>query len=195
MLRAVLALTLMMAPTFAVAGETMFDAATAGDTAVISRLLAEGNPVDSRGSDQATPLIAAALNDHADAARLLIEKGADVMARNSGGFTALHAAAYSGSLAVATLLADNKALLADAANKAGVTPLFVAIEMNHPEVVELLIAKGSDVSRPEGHGYSPLTRAYWKRHNNMVSLLKQHGLSCDVKALTAVEYAECLAIK
>jgi uncharacterized protein len=187
MLRAVLALALMVAPTFATARETIFDAAAAGDTVVITRLLAEGTPVDSRGSDQATPLIAAALNNHADAARLLIEKGADVMARNSGGFTALHAAAYSGSLAVATLLVDSKAVLDDAENKACVTPLFVAAEMNRPELVEFLIAKG--------HGYSALTRAFWKGHTDMVSLLKRQGMSCQVKVLTAGELAQCLAIE
>ncbi len=194
MLRVLLVLMFIMTPALVAAGESLFAAATTGDTAAIARLLDKGDPVDARAPDQATPLIAAALGGQAEATKLLLAKGADVMARNSGGFTALHAAAYSGSVPVATLLLDNKAALEDAANKAGTTPLFVAAEMNHPEVVELLIARGADASRPEGHGYSAMTRAFWKGHKGIVSLLKRHGLTCQQDKLTAVEYARCLII-
>ena len=58
-------------------------------------------------------------------------------ARNAGGFTPLHAAAYSGSVPIAELLLDKGAVLEDAANKAGVTPLMVAVEENH---VVMLVA-------------------------------------------------------
>ena len=194
MLRALVAIIAILMPVLAAAGEPLFDAVAAGDTASIERLLASGSAVDARAPDQATPLITAALDNQVEAAKLLLSKGADVMARNSGGFTALHAAAYSGSVPVITLLLDNKAALEDAANKAGTTPLFVAAEMNHPEVVELLIARGADASRPEGHGYSAMTRAFWKGHKGIVSLLKRHGLTCQQDKLTAVEYARCLII-
>lgn len=195
MLRVLVVLVFFMTPALAAAGQSLFDAAAAGDTAAIARLLDKGEPVDARGPDKATPLIAAALGGQAEAAKLLISRGADVMARNSGGFTALHAAAYSGSLPVATLLLDNKAALEDAANKAGTTPLFVAAEMNQPAVVELLIARGSDVKRPEAHGYWATTRTLWKGHKDMVSLLKRHGLDCQQGTLSANEYTLCLAIK
>ena len=194
MFRILLFLVIFMTPSLAAAGQTLFDAASTGDTAAITRLMDSGEPVDARAPDQATPLIAAALAGQVEAAKLLIAKGADVMARNSGGFTALHAAAYSGSAPVAILLLDNKAVLEDAANKAGTAPMFVAAEMNHPEVVELLIARGADASRPEGHGYSALTRAFWKGNKDVVSLLKRHGLTCQQDKLTAVEYAQCLII-
>ncbi|MGO6908614.1 ankyrin repeat domain-containing protein, partial [Rhizobium ruizarguesonis] len=87
---------------------------------------------------------------------------ADVTARNSGGFTPLHAAAYAGSAAIARQLLAKGASLDDAANKAGVTPLMVAGEQNHLDVAELLIAEGADPSHPEIHGYLPITRALWK---------------------------------
>lgn len=193
--RLLLVLLFTLVPTFVAAAETLFSAATAGDTSTISHLLDNGEPVDARARDEATPLIAAALAGQTEATKLLIERGANIMARNSGGFTALHAAAYSGSMPVAILLLDNKAVLDDAENKAGVTPMFVAAEMNHPDVVELLIARGSDVARPEAHGYSAMTRAFWKGHKGMVSLLKRHGLVCQQDKLTASEYTQCLAIK
>lgn len=195
MLRVLLILIALMVPTLAVAEESLYDAALKGDTAAIERLLAGGAAVDSLGPDKATPLTGAALGGQTEAAKLLLAKGADVMARNSGGFTALHAAAYAGSPPVAELLLDHKAVRDDAANKAGVTPLFVAAEMNRPEIVELMIARGADASRGEGHGYSPLTRAFWKGHKDMVRLLKRHGLTCQAPPLNPAELLKCLEIK
>ena len=197
MFRALLVLIFIVTPTLVAAGEPLFDAATTGDTVAIEHLLATGAMVDARTPDQATPLITAALHGQEAVAKLLLSKGADVMARNSGGFTALHAAAYSGSVPVATLLLDSGAVRDDNKNKAGVVPFFVAVEMNHPEVVELLIARGADVSQPEIHGYSAMTRAFWKGHKDMVRLLKRHGATCQqVKMLdTEAYYQQCLEIK
>ena len=195
MFRALVAVIAFLMPVLAVAGEPLFDAVAKGDTASIERLLASDSAVDARGPDQATPLIVAALGGQVEAAKLLLSKGADVMARNSGGFTALHAAGYSGSAPVAILLLDNGAARDDAKNKAGAPPFFVAAEMNHPEVVELLIAKGADVNQPESHGYSALARAFWKGHTDMVRLLKRHGLNCQSPPLGPDDYQKCLEIK
>jgi uncharacterized protein len=194
MLRALLVVIAVMMPVAALAGEPIFDAVAKGDVAAIEKLLTSGTAVDSRDQDQATPLIAAALGGQVEVAKLLISKGADVMARNSGGFTPLHAAAYGGSAEVAALLLDNKAARDDTANKAGAAPLFVAAETNHPAVVELMISRGSDVGRTEGHGYSPLTRAFWKGHKDMVRLLKRHGLTCQSPPLSSSDLAKCLEI-
>jgi ankyrin repeat protein len=162
----------------AIAGEPLFDAVKAGDTADVERLLASGAEVDSRDHDQATPLIAAALSDQPAVAELLLSKGADMMARNAGGFTPLHAAAYSGSVRIAELLLDKGAVLEDTGNKAGVTPLMVAVEENHVALLELLIARGADVNRPESHGYTPVTRAGFKGHRDIIRVLKRHGAAC-----------------
>jgi ankyrin repeat protein len=178
MLRA-LAVAAVMLPMVAVAGEPLFDAVNAGDTAGIERLLSKGADVNSRDRDRATPLVAAALSDHPTAAKVLLAKGADAMARNSGGFTPLHAAAYSGSVAVAQLLLESGASLEDAANKAGATPLMLAAEENRFAVIELLISQGADASRPDIHGYTPLTRAFWRGHKDIVRMLKRHGATCQ----------------
>ncbi len=142
-MRGLLALcVLAFAATPADAGDVLFDAIAAGNKAAVEQALAGGADVDSRARDQATPLIAAALDDQLAIAELLLSKGADVMARNSGGFTPLHAAAFSGSLPIAKLLLEKGAVLEDSANKSGVTPLIVAGEENHVELAEFLIAQG-----------------------------------------------------
>ena len=189
MFRVLAALAVVFVWTDAIAGDPLFDAARAGDTAGVERLLANGAEADSRSRDRATPLIAAALSDQPDIAALLIAKGADVMARNSGGFTPLHAAAYSGSVPVAELLLNKGAVLDDAANKAGAAPLMLAAEENHVAMLEFLIARGADVSKSEIHGYTPLMRAVWKGHEDIVRVLKRHGQACpSVETLGGAEY-------
>jgi ankyrin repeat protein len=184
MLRILSVAAVLLVSASAVAGEPLFDAVRAGDTAGVERLLASGAAVDTRDRDQATPLIAAALSDRPAVAELLLTKGADVMARNAGGFTPLHAAAYSGSVSIAELLLDKGAVLEDATNKAGVTPLMVAVEENRVAMLELLIARGADVNRPESHGYTPMTRAGFKGHRDIIRVLKRHGAACPPADMT-----------
>jgi uncharacterized protein len=197
-MRVLLALLMLgfAATTAAAAGNSLFDAIDAGDRAAVERLLANGADVDSRTRDQATPLIAAALGNQLAIVELLVSKGADVKARNSGGFTALHAAAYSGSVPIAKLLLEKGALLDDAANKAGVTPMMVAGEANHAAVVEFLIARGADINHPEIHGYLPVSRALWKGNNDIVRTYKQHGVTCPPAAILGSEdwSRKCLEI-
>lgn len=182
--------------TAAAAGDLVFDAVAAGDRAALEEALDKGANVDSRARDGATPLIAAALSDQVTIAELLLSKGADVMARNSGGFSALHAAAFSGSLPIAKLLLQKGAILDDAANKAGVTPLMVAGEENHLAVAEFLIAQGADVNHAEIHGYMPIARAFWKGNTDIIKLFKRHGATCPGADVLGSEanVAKCLEI-
>jgi ankyrin repeat protein len=187
-------LVLAFAATSAAADEPLFDAIAAGDKAAVEQALTHGAAVDDRARDQATPLISAALHNQPAIAELLLGKGADVMARNSGGFTPLHAAAFSGSLPIIKLLLEKGAVLEDAANKAGVTPLMVAGEENHVDVAEFLIARGADVTHPEIHGYMPVTRAFWKGNQDIVRLFKRHGGSCQANILHEPNFTKCEAI-
>ena len=184
-------LVLAFAATPVAAGDALFDAVAKGDKAAVEQALASGAAVDSRAPDQATLLIIAALDNQPAIAELLVGKGADVMARNAGGFTALHAAAFSGSLPIAKLLLAKGAVLEDAENKAGVTPMMVAGEENHVELAEFLIEKGADVNRPEGHGYMPITRAFWKGNTEIIRLFKRHGATCQADILGETNTAKC----
>jgi ankyrin repeat protein len=116
------------------------------------------------------------------------------MARNSGGFTSLHAAAFSGSLPIAKLLLEKGAVLEDSANKSGVTPLMVAGEENHLELAEFFIEQGADVNHAEGHGFMPMTRAFWKGNADIVRLFKRHGATCQANILGEANTAKCEAI-
>ena len=167
----------------------LFDAAKKGDLAAVEKLLADGIPVDERGRNAETPLMAAALAGEVAVAELLIARNADVMARNAGGLTPLHAAAYAGSVEVAQLLVDHGAAIEDKANISGATPLMLAAEGNHVAVAELLTARGADLSIPDRDGFTPLTQAWAKQRTEMVRFLKQHGATCQpVEILGSEDY-------
>jgi len=85
MLRVLVVLIALTTSSTVLAAEPLFDAVKAGDTALVESLLAKGSGVDSRGHDQETLLMTAALSNQPAIAVLLVDKGADVMARNSGG--------------------------------------------------------------------------------------------------------------
>ena len=188
---------LATAATTAAAGTPLFDAIADGNKTAVDQAMVDGTGVDSRARDEATPLIAASLHNQLAIAELLLSKGADVMARNSGGFTSLHAAAFSGSLPIAKLLFVKGAVLEDAANKAGATPLMVAGEENHVDLAEWLIAKGADVNHAEGHGYMPITRAFWKGNKDIIRLLRRHGATCQGADILGSEadVAKCMSIQ
>lgn len=91
----------------------------------------------------------------------------------------MHAASYAGDAAIAELLIERGADLNDAQNKAGVPPLFPAIEEDHKEVAELLIIQGANLGLKERHGYTALTRALLKGHEDVVVLLRAQGAECQ----------------
>ncbi|RUM23973.1 ankyrin repeat domain-containing protein [Rhizobium vallis] len=195
MRRFLTSVALFFSATVAAAGDPLFDAVSAGNTVAVEQFLASGADVNSRTRDQATPLINAALENQLAVAELLIDRNADVMARNSGGFTPLHAAAFSGSVPISKLLLDHGAILDDASNKAGVTPLMVAGEENHVLLAEFFLAKGADVTHAEVHGYAPITRAMWKGNFDIVRLFKRHGVACPPGSVLGAEnYAKCTEI-
>jgi len=71
-------------------------------------LIAKGVEIDARMRQQVTPLhLLAAVTDNVDMARLLVEKGADVNARDVIGLRPLEYAARRGSKAVIDLLLDS----------------------------------------------------------------------------------------
>lgn len=157
---------------------TLYEAAKVGDTATVNKLLVGGASTDERGPNDETPLIAAALGGNSDTADVLIAAGADVAARNRSGFTPLHAAAYGGHLDVVRLLLAKGADLESRINRAGQTPIYMAADEDHIEVVAHLLSEGADVSVVDKSGFTVLIRAMFRKHYDIVGLLKQHGATC-----------------
>jgi ankyrin repeat protein len=74
----------------------LFDAARAGDEAVLSAYLEAGAPASLANQSGDTLVMLAAYHGHAGAVRLLGERGADVEAANDRGQTPLAGAVFKG---------------------------------------------------------------------------------------------------
>ena len=116
-------------------------AAFFGQREAAERLLAAGAALDAKSANSLrnTPLHAAVAGGRRDLALLLIERGADVRAVDSGSHTALHIAAENGDVPVV------KALLARGADPHAVdledkTPLSRAAARNHAAIVDVINA-------------------------------------------------------
>jgi hypothetical protein len=95
--------------------------AMAGDVAGLEQALALGADIECRQSiyEDATAVILAARGGHADAVRLLLQRGANVHARDGSGWTALrHARQVYGALPKGTLISRNLELVIEALRSA-----------------------------------------------------------------------------
>jgi uncharacterized protein len=119
----------------------LWDASISGDTTALVKALDEGAKVDSldtrRSVNGRRPLNWAALNNHAAAVRILLDRGAPIEATNLTGFTALHHAAEAGSLEAAEVLIARGAN-PGTTNRQGMTPIETAREQGHPTLVAAL---------------------------------------------------------
>lgn len=120
-----------------------------GELAGVKAALSEGADVDARlvlFPMKSSPVrhAAALAARNAKILGYLIEKGVNVMARDSYQFTALHfAAGQGGDLQSIRLLVEN-GLDVNRKSKFGETALGVAVNGNHPSAVELLLKLGAD---------------------------------------------------
>jgi uncharacterized protein len=108
----------------------------------VAQLLVEvpSTRIDARTPQDESPLMMAAFRGHADLARKLIARDADV---NKTGWTPLHYAATSGHVAIIELLLENHAYI-DAESPNGTTPLMMAAHYGTTEAVKALLEAGAD---------------------------------------------------
>ena len=101
----------------------IWKAAASGNIEAIKQHLGAGTDVDAKESPGgSTPLLVAATFGQVEAAKLLIEKGANVNATSNDGATALHGAAFFCHTEIVKLLLGKGAVV-DAENVRGETPL------------------------------------------------------------------------
>lgn len=157
----------------------IFAAALFGDAAEIEKLLA-GNLslVSAVSSDGWFPLHLAAHFGHADAARALLNKGAQVNACSTNALRnmALHAAAAGRSRAVAKLLLDAGANV-NARQHGGWTSLHSVAQNGDVEFARVLTEAGADVNVRADNQQRPLDLALTKGQPAMVDFLESHGAS------------------
>ncbi|RYP08418.1 hypothetical protein DL764_001906 [Monosporascus ibericus] len=116
----------------------------------------------------------AAKNGYEDAARVLLDRGADVAAKDVEGGTPLYVAAFNGHEAVARLLLDRGADVR-AQKKDGLTPLQAATSNGYEAVTSMLLDNGADVGAQKKDGLTPLHAAVFNGHEAVARLLLDKG--------------------
>jgi ankyrin repeat protein len=157
----------------------IFSAAIFGDFEEIEKLLAGNRSlVNAVSPDGWFPLHLAAHFGHVDAARTLLNKGAQVNAcsTNSSRNMPLHAAAAGRSLAVAKLLLDAGAD-SSARQHGGWTPLHAAAQNGDVAFARVLVEAGADVNARAENQQRPLDLALTHGQQDMVDFLESQGAS------------------
>lgn len=164
----------------AAVGSDLVAAAKEGDCSRLRRLLHLPAQPDYSGSENNTPLIAAAMSGHSEAVKLLLEAGADkdksidVHGSFKGAFPLLVAT----ELEVVQLLCEAGADK-EKTGPMGYTALLMAAQNGSLEIAQYLCAAKADIERTRDGGRTPLSMAAGKGHLELVRFLCKAGANKD----------------
>lgn len=151
----------------------IYEAAIEGDIDKVEDLLND-DPAQINAADEYgfTALHGVAGEDQLEIARLLLEHGANVDARNDEGITPLHLAAYS---EMVDLLTEYGAEL-NARSNEGETPLHIQVsEVDSFDTVQRLLELGADVNLKNDFDETPLDIALSREDDELIELLREYG--------------------
>jgi len=153
------------------------------DVDTIRFFLERGADVDAVDEYHLTLLHVASYHGSVKVARLLLQHGANINARNGEGQTLLHRALvgindgmWGDSFDAIQLLLENGADI-DALDDDHLTPLHLASEYGSVRATRLLLEHGANVHLQNNDGYTPSQVASAKDHDKIVRLLSEHSQS------------------
>lgn len=160
-------------------------AAQWGDLNGVKQAIKAGADINAKGeledfqeySFSKNALVWAAVMGHLDVVKYLVERGANIEARDDYGQTALFAAAKRGHADVVQYLLSKgaKAEVAVFGSNAVIYSLF------HPEIVEMLAKAGGDVNRMSEFQQTPLMAAASTGNIESLRILLKYGAKVDLQ--------------
>ncbi len=153
--------------------------------------------VDIKNEGYLTPLHLAAKEGQIVAVEILIAAGADLSHQASvrnRGWAPIHYAARGGYTKIVNLFI-NAGVDKEVKTMFGLTPLHIACEFGHLEVVQFLFSIGAEINsqtKEENHHMTPLHHAVVGNFKNVVLELLKHGANKEIETtlgFTAIELA------
>ena len=184
------------------ATKEFMDALGAGNiTKIRQQLAADPSLPHARNKNGVSAVVLAMYSGHRDIAELLSSKKPELdifeassvgnlgrvrelVRQNPGlvnsyspdGFTPLGLASHLGNKDVVQYLLEKGAdVNATSRNQTGFSPLMAASEDGNKDIVKLLLAQGADIHARTNDGKTALSFAVEKGHNDVATLLKDHG--------------------
>lgn len=155
-------------------GDTPLHCASAGGHVAVVEILLGGVEIDDRGWRGCTPLHFAAMQGHEGVVRLLIDRDADLEARNDGGATPLHVGAWRGHAGIVRMLLEKGANVA-VEDSQGFTALQHAAMGGQEEVATMLVARGADLRSKNKSGKTAFGVACANGHRDMACRVLRTG--------------------
>ncbi|WP_375595362.1 ankyrin repeat domain-containing protein [Algihabitans albus] len=152
----------------------IFDAARAGDLDAVAAYLAEGGDTEVSTELGHTPFILATYNGRVEAAKMLLEAGAEACAIDAQGSSASMGVIFKGHTDVLKWLTDVTDCDVDHRNYAGQTALMMASLFDRIEIAEWLLQQGADPSIADHRGNTAESLARGQGLIEMQELLQSH---------------------
>lgn len=158
------------------------EAAKAGDTGIVSRLIKEHANVNAPANDGSTALLWAAFHSDTDMVKALLAAGAAVDTANHYGVTPLLQASRNGDVDVMKVLLDAGAE-PTRWHAEGETPLMAAAHTGKVDAVKMLLAHGAFINAVDPiEEQTPLMWASAEGHVEVVKALLAAGADPNLKA-------------
>ena len=153
---------------------SLHKAVAVGSIPILQSLAEQGADINAQNQNGTTPLISAAKNQQGGALSILLSNGAAVELTDHGGYTAMCYAAWRGLL-VNTLLEHNANV--NVKSLFGFTPLLLATEEGHCNVVIELLRHGADINAYNRYHNTALHYAVNSGSTEMVAILIDNGIN------------------
>ena len=159
--------------------DEIHDAVTDNNPARVASLLdSDPSLLELRDEQEMTPLNLAALNGNTEVARMLIERGADILAGDADNSQPIHCAAIAGNVQIIDMLLRKGADI-NAPDNNGATALTFAAARTQTETVRYLLEKGADVHVRNGRGMTPI---FFAQTPMVATLMLERGADPNARA-------------
>lgn len=153
-----------------------------GTAAVIADLVAQGADLNATTDKSGeTSLHLAARYARSDAAKRLLDAGADANSQDNTGRTPLHSAVAADAMGVFQILLRNRVTNLNARMHDGTTPLILAARLAIEGMVEDLINADADINAADNSGKTALHWAAAVNNVDAVNILLVHGANRDAQ--------------